>query len=183
MIGCLRADNISLSLDPANGALAGPAGTTVGWGFTLANMGINYAVISGSDFCVGPISSPCSNSVGTYTDFSQFQFLVAGPSQTLMQSFDNAMMTGIGSFQIDAAASGSVLGQVVVYYDLFSMDPNSPNFDPNSAISFGNTLTAVASVTVATQPSTVPEPTSAALLLPVLVALWTTRWRLARGRA
>ncbi len=74
MIGCLRADNISLSLDPANGALAGPAGTTVGWGFTLANMGTNYAVISGSDFCVGPISSPCSNSVGMYTDFSQVHF-------------------------------------------------------------------------------------------------------------
>src|ERR1700757_2594148 len=96
-----QADSISLTLDPTNGALTGPAGSTVGWGFTLTNTGTDYAVISGSDFCVGVITSPCTNSLGTYTDFSQFQFVLAGPSQSVTQTFNQTLNTGLGSFLIN----------------------------------------------------------------------------------
>ncbi len=70
----------TLALDPLSGAISGAAGTTVGWGFTLTNLGIDFAVVTSSDFCVGVITSPCSNSLGKYTDFAAPQFIVVGPS-------------------------------------------------------------------------------------------------------
>lgn len=157
----------TLTLDPAGGAVSGAAGSTVGWGFTLANLGTDFAVVTGTDFCVGVISSPCSNSLGTYTDLAGPQFLVVGPapeSNSVTQTFDNAAMTGIGSFLINVGASGSVDGMIVLTYDLFSVDPNGANFDPTlDTVSLGNELTAGASVAVGTE--SVPEPGSLLLLM------------------
>jgi hypothetical protein len=152
----------TLTLDPANGALSGTPGSTVGWGFTIANS-TNFLLITSSDFCVGPISSPCSNGLGTYTDFiASNQFVVVGPlpeSSSVTQAFDNSLLTGIGSFLINSTANpgDSVSGQIVLTYDLFSVSPNAPNFDPIAdTISIGNFLTASASVSVPS--TTAPEP-------------------------
>jgi hypothetical protein len=163
-----RADSTpTLTLDPLNGALSGAAGSTVGWGFTISNS-TNFLVITSSDFCVGPISSPCSNSLGTYTDFiASNQFVVVGPapeSSSVTQAFDNSLLTGIGSFLINSTANpgDSVIGQIVLTYDLFSVSPNSPNFDPAAdTISLGNILTASASVSVTG--TSVPEPGTGSL--------------------
>jgi len=165
-----RADQVpTLALDPLGGAISGAAATTVGWGFTLTNLGINFAVVTSSDFCVGVISSPCSNSLGTYTDFAGPQFIVVGPSpesSKVTQAFDNTLRTGMGSFLINAGATGSVIGEIVLFYDLYSVDPNSLSFDPTKdTVSVGNDLTVPASVT------TVPEPGSLLLLASGLVAL------------
>jgi hypothetical protein len=157
-----KATGISLTLNPVGGAISGPAGTTVGWGFTLTNTGTDFAVLTASDFCVGPPASPCSNSLGSYTDFIAPQFIVVG-SSPITQAFDNTLMTGIGSFLINSAATGSVSGEIVLTYDLYNVDPNSLNFNPLADnVSLGNSLTSAASVTVATQ--TVPEPGSLLLL-------------------
>jgi hypothetical protein len=76
-----EADSVpTLTLDPNSGAITGPAGSTVGWGFTLTNASSDFLVVSSSDFCVGVITSPCSNSLGTYTDFAGAEFFVIGPS-------------------------------------------------------------------------------------------------------
>ncbi len=40
----------TLALDPVGGAITGVAGSTVGWGFTLTNLGSDFAVITSSDF-------------------------------------------------------------------------------------------------------------------------------------
>src|ERR1700676_1748172 len=84
------ADVPTLTLDPANGALTGMAGSTVGWGFTITNTA-DFLLITSSDFCAGPITSPCVNSLGTYTDFiASSQFVVVGPSpesSTVSQTF------------------------------------------------------------------------------------------------
>jgi hypothetical protein len=173
LAGVSRADTMpTLTVTPAN--VVGPAGSTVGWGFTLTNLGVDFAVITGSDFCVGVPTSPCSNSLGTYTDFIGTQFLVIGPapeSTTLSQSFNNNTQTGLGSFLINSGGSGTLAGELLVSYDLFSVDPNALNFDPTTdTLSVGNFLTSAASVTVGTVTVPTPEPATAGLLLGGLVA-------------
>ena len=163
-----RADTMpTLTVTPAN--LVGPASSTVGWGFTLTNLGVDFAIITGSDFCVGVPTSPCSNSLGTYTDFIGAQFVVVGPSpesSTLSQSFDNSTQSGLGSFLINPGGSGTLVGELLVSYDLFSVDPNALNFDPIvDTVSVGNFLTSAASVTVGTVTVPTPEPATLGLLL------------------
>ncbi len=171
--GMARADGVTLTLDPTDGALTGPAGSTVGWGFTFTNLSSYFAVISGSDFCVGVITSPCATSFGTYTDLAGLQFIVAGPSpedSSFTAVFDNSLGTGLGSFLIDPASTGTVLGQIVLFYDLYSVDPNSADFDPTlDTLSVGNTVKAAASITVGTSTVSVPEPGSILLLITALV--------------
>jgi hypothetical protein len=165
----------TLTLDPTNGAVTGPAGTTVGWGFTLTAGSSDFAVITGSDFCVGVVTSPCGNSFGTYTDFAGAQFLVvgSGPGESpITETFDNTMMTGMGSFAINPGSTGTLSGFIAVTYDLFSVDPNSANFDPTvDTVSTGNYLDANASVTVGSSTASMPEPGSFALLLAGLAAV------------
>ncbi|HEY1472426.1 MAG TPA: hypothetical protein VGF61_25540 [Candidatus Acidoferrum sp.] len=154
----------SLTLDPSGGALTGAAGATVGWGFTITN---NYAsdwlVITNSDFCVGPVASPCVNSLGTYADFiASDQFVVVGPSPespSVTETFNSRLLTGVGSFLINSTAlpGDSVSGEIVLTYDLYSQDPNDPNFDPASGVTYGNFLTADASISVPAATVT-PEP-------------------------
>ena len=160
-----------LTLIPADGAISGTPGTTVGWGFTLTN-DAHYAVITGRGFCdstsspLPDICLPPSPNLGTYTDFAGAQFLVAGPSPentVISQTFDNTALTGIGSFVIDPSASGTASGIIVLTYDLFSVSPNDPAFSPDDELSSGNYLTAAASVTA------VPEPASISLLGAVLL--------------
>jgi hypothetical protein len=57
-----------------------------------------------------------------------------------------------------------VLGQIVLFYDLYSVDPSSASFDPLlDTISLGNFVTAPASVTVGTVLT--PEPRLIELLV------------------
>jgi hypothetical protein len=172
----------TLTLDPVNGAITGAAGSTIGWGFTLTNLGSYYAVVTGSDFCVGVVTSPCGNSIGTYTDFAGPQFLLLGPapeSTSFAQVFDNNLQTGMGSFFINLGATGTLLGDIVLSYDLFSIDPNSMNFDPlTDTFSVGNFLTAAASVTVGTLTVATPEPASLLLVLIGIAALAISKGRL-----
>jgi hypothetical protein len=160
----------TLALDPVGGAITGVAGSTVGWGFMLTNLGSDFAVITGSDFCVGPITSPCSNPLGTYTDFVGQQFFVLGPSpesSSISQSFDLMALTGVGSFFINplAQTGDKAVGQIVLSYDLFTLSPNDPNFDPIAdTLSNGNFLMAPASVTVTKTTVPTPEPGSFSLI-------------------
>jgi hypothetical protein len=166
----------TLTLDPVGGAITGVAGSTVGWGFTLTNLGSDFAVITGSDFCVGPMTSPCSNPLGAYTDFIGQQFFVLGPapeSSSISQSFNFMALTGVGSFFINPLAQpeDKATGQIVLSYDLFSLSPNDPNFDPTvDTLSNGNILMAPASVTVTSTMMQTPEPGSFSLIACSLLA-------------
>lgn len=169
----------TLMLIPSDGIIAGAPGETIGWGFTISNA-TDYLVPSGAQFCgnasVPPFCFPLSPSLGTYTDFTAFQFVVVGPapeSTSVTAPFDDVAQTGLGSFGIDSGAipGSTVMGLIELTYDLFSVSPNDPNFDPTiDTISNGNFLSATAEVDVAgARP--VPEPTSLALLAASLLAL------------
>jgi len=168
----------TFTLDPTNGAIQSPAGTDIGWGYTLT-AGTDYSVITGSEFCTGAISSPCTNAFGTYTDNIGNAFVVVGPSageSTVTQAWSTG--NGVGDFLINASSTGTVTGNVVLSYDVYTVDPNSANFDPIADLLFsGLYAEAPASVTVGPASTSgggtnpMPEPGAPAMLLAGLAAL------------
>jgi len=153
----------TLTLSPASGSLSGTAGSTVGWGFTLSNS-TDFAVITSSNFCLGGsgVTTACiAPASGTYSDDIANNFTIAGPSPespVVTQAFNQASGIGIGSLTINAVAAVGAVdnGQIVLTYDLYSVDPLSTVFDPIAdLVSTGMFLTDPASVTVT---SGAPEP-------------------------
>ena len=157
-----------LTLSPTTGSISSLPGGVVGWGFTISNPDPNYLVVTSAQFCitvevagfVGCDQYP-DPGLGTFTDhIAQFNFIVAGPapeSSVVSQAFSSDLLTGIGSFAIDAGAAldSSFAGQILLTYDLYSRSPNDPLFDPGfDLISPGNTLTANAAVTAIPEPAT-----------------------------
>lgn len=144
--------------------ISGPAGSTIGWGFTLSvpNDGTGYIEINSAEFCLSPITDPCTPSdLGTFTDFiSAVNDVIVGPPDTISQSFDAIAQTGVGSFQISPGASGTNVGSIVLHYRETNLDP----FDPNAVpINPDVVLTVPASITVTAAAAT-PEPCTAGLL-------------------
>jgi len=157
-----------LMLTPPSGALSGIPGSTIGWGFSLANPS-NFAVVTSSNFCLdssGVTSACVAPTLGTYTDFIATNFTIVGPppeSPFVTQVFSQSPASGLGSLAINASApSGATdAGQIVVTYDLYSVDPLSANFDPSAdLLSTGNFVVSSASVSA----NSTPEPSSLALL-------------------
>lgn len=147
-----------LTLVPADGALRGLPGSTVGWGFTLTNTS-DFLVVTGSSFTASPL--------GTYEDFisSGPNLIVVGPSPespTVTQLFDPASRMGIGAFHIlDTAPAGvSIKGTLTIDYSLFSVSPNDPAFNPDL-----DTVVADASLSQAAAVQVLPEPGSWILIL------------------
>ncbi len=158
-----------LFLNPSS-QVSGSPGQTVGWDFTLSNS-TDYAVVNSFAFV------PLGAAIGTFTDFSQYNFIDVGPapseSPTLIQLFTAANHTGIGRLLLSpAATAGTTTGSIVMTYDLYATDPASGSGTP---ISFGNTLSVPASIVVTAAPT--PEPATFALLLCGTVFLIGRRWR------
>jgi hypothetical protein len=171
-----------LTLDPPSGAIFAAAGETTGWGFTLTNT-TDFLLVNGADFCEGPITSPCSNALGTFADFlgPRATLLVVGPAPenpSVTEAFDLGFQTGVGSFTVNGGAliGDTVSGQVVLTYSLYSRSPNDPNFDPTTDALFNGdsfTLTSEASVTVVA----LPEPGTSVLLGSAILILGFPRLR------
>jgi hypothetical protein len=164
-----HASSLSLTLTPANGAVAGSPGNAVGWGFTLTDTSSDWIVLDDSFFTGSPV-------YGTYTDYIVNQFYVAGPapeSADIVSPWNPLAQTGTGEFDLYATDPGDVSfsGTISVDYTLFSEDPNNPNFDPDSFISNG-TFTNPVSI------STTPEPpTWALMIMPFMALLAASRRR------
>ena len=173
--GSLWADPI-FTLTPS-GDLAGPAGSVVGWGFTINNDTPYYLEFSSSQFCLNPvIVSPvlsCTSPVtGVFNDILVGNDPIVDPNSMLTQGFDPlGFTTGLGYFQIDpgAASFSPDVGEIVLIYDGYDA---KPNVDPSAnQVLFSVPLVAEASVTVA------PEPESGGLVVMALalMGLWAHR--------
>ena len=165
----------TLTLLPANGAVAGLPGTVVGWGFTLTFTDpSDWVILTGSEFTGSPV-------YGTYVDYLSLgsaPLYIAGPapeSSTVQQTWDSSLLLGVGEFDINPTAliDAVIKGNIVVHYSVFSMDPNDPNFNPDtSTVVADATLSAPAQVTVT------PEPSSLFLMLGgALLSFALARWR------
>jgi hypothetical protein len=159
--GCLTSPVITqasviLTLDPPAGSIGGLQGDTVGWGFTLSSS-TDFTVVTSSNFCVGAsgITNACqASAIGSYSDYIAMNFTIAGPAPegpVITQAFSASAETGVGAFTVDGSVIKGQMdsGQIVLTYDLYSVDPLAPNFDPTvDLIATGNYLSAPASITV-----------------------------------
>jgi hypothetical protein len=69
------APTLTVSLIPANGAISGSRGQTVGWGFTITNNTSFWIIITGSFFCgIGgdPNFTDCSNGGGSPNPYAPY---------------------------------------------------------------------------------------------------------------
>jgi hypothetical protein len=159
-----------LTIDPLSGSVAGQPGQIVGWGFTLT---------SDPSFWIGVTSSflltETNPAVGFYTDFIGSE---GGPSNGVLapgspdwtQTFDDGLLTGLGSYAIDPGASpgDNDSGTLRVLYGVFTDDPNTCG----ECFNFAGSLDASFSVNVVDPVA--PEPGTFALLLGA-IALLTAR--------
>ncbi len=157
-----------LTLDPANGALAGEPGQTVGWGFTLVNSTSDYLSVTGTS-----LLNETNPSLGTYEDFIGTEGgIFAGstfPGLSWKQAFDPVNARGLGEYILPSSAipGQSDSGIFLVQYDLFSGDPSLCG----SCYVASSTLEAPFRVAVPA-----PEPGSFGLLL-IAVAMGLARLR------
>jgi hypothetical protein len=156
--------------------LYGAPGDVVGWGFTVSNTDpADWAVLTGSSFDGSPV-------YGTYMDYIATgpSFYVIGPApeqQTVTQPWDRTNQLGLGEFDIYATdpAGTPIPGTLTLSYDLYSQDPNDPNFDPD--ISYVGSFTASVSAEV----QVTPEPSSFWMLSVLIPAVAVAARRRAAG--
>jgi len=168
------------------GSVSGAPGSSVNWDFTLSNTTDDFMVITGTSFCdtssmPGFTCDPVGTSLGSYSDILGQNFIIVGPSPE--SSSITQIDTGLGTFTFNLDASGSATGEIIVTYDLFSTDPNSPTFDPSIDLINPTELAMVASASVTASngnPTPVPEPASFVLLGSGILGLGTVRRKLFR---
>jgi hypothetical protein len=137
----------SFTLLPPGPALFGTAGSTVTWNFRIAN---------DADFLLPlQVDYLTLNGVGTFTDLFSSSAPFLGPGD---------FADGSASYTIDLPAPpGGSDGTLELTYNLYDLDPNNPNFDPD-ANRIGAFLTLDANQHVSVTVVATPEPATTALL-------------------
>jgi len=170
-----QAATLSIETIPVSGNVSGVPGSVVGWGFTLTDTETDEWIVLNDSYFTG------STVYGTYVDYVASNFYVAGPSpesQTLNEPWNPSTSppTGLGEFDINATAPpGFITGDINVDYQLFSQDPNDPDFDPDTAFISSGTFSAPV------QADVVPEPATMAVTGATLLALAFAIRRRRRG--
>jgi len=178
-----HASTLTLATLPASGNVGGDPETVVGWGFILTDTSSTDWVVLNDSYVSGSLAT---GTYGTYADYLTLPtapFYVAGPapeSSTVDQPWvpSNSPPLGLGEFDLSATAPvGLVLSDDInVDYTVFSQDPNSQSFDPDTSFVSSGTF----SVPVEVQ--SLPEPASMALVGVALLPLLLAVWRRNRGR-
>jgi len=140
------------SIQLTSTTLAISPGGSAGLGFSFTNDSSGYAVFDFTSLTENLIG------YGTYADFigTQPDLVIVAPGSTMSQSFDKLTGKGAGqySFLNSTPPGTTVSATLALYYDVYSVDPNSAKFDPFadylSSKSVSQTVTLVA--------TSVPEP-------------------------
>ena len=144
------ADTWTLTLIPASGSIAGPAGSTIGWGYTITNQSTtNWLVLTGLS------ADPFLN--GT-PDASYFTFPILAPNTIATGTFNAGTFTGLFGLTWDATAPAGFTntGTFVLSGEFWDSDP----FVGGQFVALAQDQSADYSATV----SPVPEPTSLILM-------------------
>jgi hypothetical protein len=165
------ADSLIFIVTPTD--VSGPAGTTVGWGFTITNTSTtsDYLDISGID------SDLYAATDGT-PDASIFLFPNLAPGQSVTQVYDP--ITGLGLFQFTwnvGLATGTTETGKFRLYGAFC-DPRVDQFcAEDSPVASSVLATEAYSASVGPASGTpVPEPSSILLLLSALCTIGFPYW-------
>jgi hypothetical protein len=180
-------DSLFIQLDPLDGAVHGPPGATVGWGFTVnwTSTGGHWISFTGSSLgSVAPGGGESNPSVlSVYTDYIGAQGgpvdFGIGPSYGLWTEPFVGSSQGIGAYRITSDISqvgANDFGQITINYDVTDRDPLLPGSVDLGAGSYYGASTAF-SVTVDATSESVPEPTSFGLLLFGAATLSVAAWR------
>jgi hypothetical protein len=160
-----RADSLTFTVTPTD--VSGPAGTTVGWGFTITNTSTTmYLDISAID------STLFLAADGT-ADASIFNFPNVAPVDTVTQSYDPADNLGLFQFTWNTGvAVGTTETGTFTLYGAFC-PASDPTCVDDGTVPQGTLATADYTATVAGAAS-LPEPSSFLLLLAGIggMALW-----------
>jgi hypothetical protein len=174
-----RADGDSLTFTLVPADVSGPAGTTVGWGFTITNTSTttDYLDISGID------SDLFASTNGT-PDASIFPFPNLAPGQSVTQAYDP--VDGLGLFQFTWNPGLAVGTTETGEFRLLGAfcDPSIDQFCAEDD-SVTSTVLASAEYSATVTGSTgtpIPEPSAGLLLTSGLlgIALYAHRWKTTR---
>lgn len=156
-----RADTFTFSVLPVGGAVSGPPGSTVGWGYVTTNQSAqNWLVLTAVSADVFLNGTP---------DSSIFNFPTLAPNATISQAYDAVNLIGLFQLTWDPTAPAGFVnsGVFTVSAEWWTGDPLAGGqfislaIDQSAAYSAGVTPSA-----------TVPEPTSLLLVLPGLWGVW-----------
>ncbi|MGH9814850.1 MAG: hypothetical protein ACRD6I_02110 [Candidatus Acidiferrales bacterium] len=112
-----QADSWTLALAPPGGAISGPAGSTIGWGFTVTNQSAtNWLMLTGITADLFQQATP---------DASIFSFPILAPMSTLSVAYNAATFEGIFQITWDATAPVGFtnLGVFIVTGEFWDADP------------------------------------------------------------
>jgi PEP-CTERM motif len=149
-----RADSWSFSLLPPDGAISGPAGATIGWGYNITNnSATDWLVLTGLN---------SDNFQNGTPDSSYFDLPILAPGANLMTPFDATSFSGLFAltWDLDAPVGFVNTGTFVLSAEFWDNDPLAGgNF-----VATADNESAAYSATVSPA-STVPEPATAFLAL------------------
>lgn len=168
---CRADDVLEFTLIPESGDVSGPAGSTVGWGYSITNESTTDWLLT---------TNMQSDSFLYGTPNLLFDFPEVAPGQTVTEDFDPVALTGVYEDVLDASASpGSVdSGNFVLSAQWYDGDP----FNGGNYIADAPDTNAAYSATVIG--SSTPEPGSFLLISGGLALLGITRfWPQTRSAA
>ncbi|MGH9444326.1 MAG: PEP-CTERM sorting domain-containing protein [Terriglobia bacterium] len=159
------AENIGLTLIPANGNVSGPPGSTVGWGYTITNGTVLW--LQAESLSAGSFRDGTPNAI--------FDFPAIGPFSSVTEAFSPVSSDSCGSppcglyeftWNSNAPIGTKNAGTFIVGFDYFSGDPANP-----SSIDLGAAPDADASYMASAFGAPAPEPSTYALILAGLLLL------------